>query len=56
MTGRLGPRFGLWTGLLIGLAVLLGLLEISWPGVVHVMAVAWLLVAGAELLLARRPR
>ncbi|MEX0673938.1 MAG: hypothetical protein WD067_04140 [Gaiellaceae bacterium] len=53
MTKRLGPRFGLEAGFLIGVAVLLGLLEVSWPAIVAAMAIAWLLVAGAEVAAAR---
>lgn len=53
MTKRLGPRFGLEAGFLIGVAVLLGLLEVAWPAIVGAMAIAWLLVAGAEVAAAR---
>lgn len=55
MTKRLGPRFGLEAGFLIGVAVVLGLLEVSWPAIVVAMAIAWLVVAGSEIVLARRP-
>ncbi|MBD0337773.1 MAG: hypothetical protein ICV67_00610 [Thermoleophilia bacterium] len=51
--GRLGPRFGLEAGFLIGVAVVLGLLEVSWPVVFAAMAVAWVLVAAVEVALAR---
>jgi outer membrane biosynthesis protein TonB len=54
LTKRLGPRFGLEAGFLIGVAVVLGLLEVSWPTIVAAMAIAWLLVAGSEVVLARR--
>jgi outer membrane biosynthesis protein TonB len=50
---RLGPRFGLEAGFLIGVAVVLGLLEVSWPAIVAAMALAWLLVAAAEVAAAR---
>jgi outer membrane biosynthesis protein TonB len=53
LTKRLGPRFGLEAGFLIGVAVVLGLLEVSWPAIVAAMAIAWLLVAGAEVAAAR---
>lgn len=53
MTKRLGPRFGLEAGFLIGVAVVLGLLEVSWPAIVAAMGIAWLLVAAAEIALAR---
>jgi hypothetical protein len=54
VTKRLGPRFGLEAGFLIGVAVVLGLLEVSWPTIVAAMAIAWLLVAGSEVVLAKR--
>jgi hypothetical protein len=54
LTKRLSPRFGLEAGFLIGVAVVLGLLEVSWPAIVAAMAIAWLLVAGSEVVLARR--
>ena len=53
MTKRLGPRGGLEVGFLLGVAVVLGLLEVSWPVIVAALAVAWLLVAAAEILLSR---
>ena len=53
MTKRLGPRFGIEAGFLIGVAVVLGLLEVSWPAIVAAMAIAWLVVAGAEVAVAR---
>jgi hypothetical protein len=58
LRARLGPRFGLEAAFLIGVAVLLGLLEVSWPAIVAAMAIAWLLVAALEVALARvaRPR
>jgi hypothetical protein len=55
LTKRLGPRFGLEAGFLIGVAVVLGLLEVSWPVIVAAMAAAWLVVAGSEVALSRRP-
>jgi hypothetical protein len=56
LTKRLGPRFGLEAGFLVGVAVVLGLLEVSWPSIVAAMAIAWLVVAGSEVVLARRQR
>jgi hypothetical protein len=56
LTKRLGPRFGLEAGFLIGVAVVLGLLEVSWPAIVVAMAIAWLVVAGFEVALSRRPQ
>lgn len=53
MAKRLGPRFGVEAGFLIGVAVVLGLLEVSWPAIVAAMAIAWLFVAGAEVAAAR---
>jgi hypothetical protein len=55
LTKRLGPRGGLEVGFLLGVAVVLGLLEVSWPVIVAALAVAWLLVAAVEILLARAP-
>jgi hypothetical protein len=54
LTERLGPRFGLEAGFLIGVAVVLGLLEISWPAILAAMAIAWLVVAISEVVLAKR--
>jgi len=54
LTERLGPRFGLEAGFLIGVAVVLGLLEVSWPAIVAAMAIAWLVVAASEVVLAKR--
>ena len=51
--GRLGPRFGLEAGFLLAVAVVLGLLEVSWPVVLVAMAIAWVLVAVVEVALAR---
>jgi outer membrane biosynthesis protein TonB len=54
LTKRLGPRFGLEAGFLIGVAVVLGLLEVSWPAIIAAMAIAWLVVATSEVVLAKR--
>ena len=53
LNGRLGPRFGLEAGFLLAVAVVLGLLEVSWPAIVAAMVIAWLLVAALEVGLAR---
>lgn len=55
MSGRLGPRFGAEAAFLIAVAIVLGLLEVSWAAIVAGMFAAWLVVAGVELALARRP-
>lgn len=53
MAGRFGPRFGLEAAFLIAVAVILGLLEVTWPAIVAAMAIAWLLVAAVEVALSR---
>ncbi|MEX2212239.1 MAG: hypothetical protein WD689_10820 [Gaiellaceae bacterium] len=50
---RLGPRFGLEATFLIAVAVVLGLLEVSWPAIVAAMAISWLAIAIVEVALAR---
>lgn len=54
MVGRFGPRFGLEAAFLIAVAVILGLLEVTWPAIVAAMAIAWLLVAAFEVALSRQ--
>jgi hypothetical protein len=54
LTRRLGPRFGLEAAFLIVVAVALGLLEVAWPAIIAGMAIAWLVVAGVEVLFSRR--
>src|SRR3954462_5821952 len=49
MLGRLGPRFALEAGFLIVLAVLAGVADLSWPLIVLVMGLAWLLVTIVEV-------
>lgn len=56
MAKRLGPRFGLEAGFLVAVAVVLGLLEVTWQAIVGAMAIAWLVVAAIEIVLARRPQ
>jgi len=53
LAGRFGPRFGLEAAFLIAVAVILGLLEVTWPAIVAAMAIAWLVVAGVEVVLSR---
>lgn len=53
MAGRFGPRFGLEAAFLIAVAVILGLLEVTWPAIVGAMAIAWLVVAAVEVALSR---
>lgn len=53
MAGRFGPRFGLEAAFLIAVAVILGLLEVTWPAIVAAMAIAWLAVAAVEVMLSR---
>jgi len=53
LAGRFGPRFGLEAAFLIAVAVILGLLEVTWPAIVAAMAIAWLAVAAVEVLLSR---
>ena len=55
MARRLGPRFGLEAAFLIAVAVVLGLLEVAWPAIIAGMAIAWLVVAGVEVVLSRPP-
>jgi hypothetical protein len=53
LAGRFGPRFGLEAAFLIAVAVILGLLEVTWPAIVAAMAIAWLVVAAVEVVLSR---
>ena len=50
---RFGPRFGPEAGLIVAAAAFAALLELSWPGVVAVVLVAWLVVAIFEIVRAR---